>query len=370
MAGDLLEQDEVRKEVEQQLAQTSFRCSSLSQLSGGTANFVYRGIPLSGDPESIIIKHTKNYLSSNASFKLDAERCHFEGAILKALDGLESPELSDKIKIKTPQLFHFDKETNTQVLEDLPDSVDLKHYLISEASRDMSKTSALALGNSLGSWLRAFHSWAAKPEQAEIREILSRNQPLKDLKFYINYIWLLDTIGKFPTILEDSRDVFEKVRESAAEELKRTEYDDEYNVIHGDFWTGNVLMSSMPLTSDSQTTLFVIDWEMAQIGSRALDLGQMIAETYETKLFKNVEHGVWVIEGLMDAYGHLTDRMAFRTAIQVGTHLVCFGSRVAGWGSPEQVEEVVNVGRDLIVQAWKENKSWFEGHHLRCLFQW
>lgn len=75
MAGDLLEQDEVRKEVEQQLAQTSFRCSSLSQLSGGTANFVYRGIPLSRNPESIIIKHTKNYLSSNASFKLDAERC-------------------------------------------------------------------------------------------------------------------------------------------------------------------------------------------------------------------------------------------------------------------------------------------------------
>jgi hypothetical protein len=102
----------------------------------------------------------------------------------------------------------------------------------------MSKTSALALGNSLGSWLRSFHSWASKPEQAEIRSILSGNQTLKDLKFYINYTWLLDTIEKFPAILEDSRDVFEKVRDSAAEELKRTDYDDEYNVIHGDFWTG------------------------------------------------------------------------------------------------------------------------------------
>lgn len=132
----------------------------------------------------------------------------------------------------------------------------------------------------------------------------------------------------------------------------------------------SVLIPNKPLTSDTTTTLFIIDWEMAQIGSRALDLGQMIAETYETKLFKDVEHGLWVIEGFMDGYGPLSDKMAFRTAFQVGAHLICFGSRVAGWGRPEQVKEVVMIGRDLIVQAWKENKAWFEGHALRCLFQW
>jgi hypothetical protein len=102
----------------------------------------------------------------------------------------------------------------------------------------MSKASARALGHSLGSWLRAFHGWASKAEQAETKEILSKNQALKDLKFYINYTWLLDTIGNYPAILEDSREIFEKVRDFAAEELKKTEYDDEYNVIHGDFWTG------------------------------------------------------------------------------------------------------------------------------------
>lgn len=132
----------------------------------------------------------------------------------------------------------------------------------------------------------------------------------------------------------------------------------------------SVLIPNKPLTGDSTTTLFIIDWEMAQIGSRALDLGQMIAETYETKLFKDVEHGLWIIEGFMNGYGPLSDKMAFRTAIQVGAHLICFGSRVGGWGKPEQVKEVVMIGRDLIVQAWKENKAWFEGHALRCLFQW
>jgi hypothetical protein len=40
----------------------------------------------------------------------------------------------------------------------------------------------------------------------------------------------LNTIENFPAILEDSRGIFEKVRDSAAEELKRTEYDDEYTI--------------------------------------------------------------------------------------------------------------------------------------------
>lgn len=255
MVENPIEPDDVRDEVQQQLCQTPFECSSLSRLSGGTANFVYRGTPLSGSPKSIIIKHTKNYLSSNASFKLDAERCvsvcqrskkntvltltqHFEGAILKVLDGFKSNEISDKITVRTPRLLHFDRVTNTQVFEDLPDSTDLKHFLISDLPQDMSQTSARALGHSLGSWLGDFHAWASKPGQALIRETLSKNQALKDLKFYINYTWLLDTIGNFPEILNASRGVFEKVRDRAAEELKRTEYDDDYNVIHGDFWTG------------------------------------------------------------------------------------------------------------------------------------
>lgn len=108
---------------------------------------------------------------------------------------------------------------------------------------------------------------------------------------------------------------------------------------------------------------------MVQIGHRALDLGQMIAELYETKLFKDMRAGVWIIEGLVEGYGALSEEMAFRTAIHVGVHLVCWGSRVPGWGSDQQVEEVVKVGRDIIVHSWMRNKAWFEGGSLGCLFE-
>ncbi|KAJ5675464.1 hypothetical protein N7462_008361 [Penicillium macrosclerotiorum] len=368
MAQPAVETDEVRDELAQQLEQTPYACSSFSRLSGGTANFVYRGIPRSGNPKSIVIKHAKNYLASNADFKLDAARCHFEGAILEALHAFPPYSSPAAITVKSPQLFHFDRETNTQIVEDCPDSIDLKHFLLSDVATDLSDPSARALGHSLGRWLRSFHDWAAAPEQAGVRATLAQNEALKNLKFYINYPMLLETIDNFPDVLGQSRTVFEQVRDSAAAELKRLDQDDEYGAIHGDFWTGNILLPNIPLTGQSETTVFVVDWEMCQIGSRALDLGQMIAELYETKLFRGVDAGISVINGLLEGYGPLSRTMAFRTAVHVGAHLVCWGSRVPGWGSPSQIEEVVTVGRDLLVHAWTEDQAWLEGSALACLF--
>lgn len=66
-----------------QLASTSYACSAITRLNGGTANFVYRGVL--SNPESIgateqekvnvIIKHTKDFVALNRDFKLDGERC-------------------------------------------------------------------------------------------------------------------------------------------------------------------------------------------------------------------------------------------------------------------------------------------------------
>ncbi|KAJ6141587.1 hypothetical protein N7470_009977 [Penicillium chermesinum] len=353
MASNRDEKDAVREEVQQLLAKTPFACSSLSRLSGGTANFVYRGQPDSGKPNSIIIKHTKNYLASNSSFQLDAARCHFEGAILEALHDL-NPWEAENVSVKAPRLLHFDREANTQVLEDLPDSVDLKNFLISALSREVSKPTARSLGKALG--------------PLPLKKSLADNK-LKGLKHYINYSMLLETIPNFPDILKADASTFARVRDYAAAEPQEDDPNADYGIIHGDFWTGNVLIPNVPPTSQSHTTLLVIDWEMAHVGYRALDLGQMVAELYETKLFKNVEPGLWILDGLLEGYGPLSDKTAFRTAIHVGVHLVCFGSRVAGWGTAQQVEEVVQVGRDLIVHAWNEDKAWFRGHDLACIFQ-
>jgi hypothetical protein len=123
------------------------------------------------------------------------------------------------------------------------------------------------------------------------------------------------------------------------------------------------------LGEGTQTPVFIIDWEMAQLGVRPLDLGQMIAEMYELFLFKNIEAGRWMVEGFAAGYGPVDDRFAFRVAIHVGAHLVVFGSRVAGWGSDEQVLQVVGKGREIIERAWHEDRQWFEAGDLACLFK-
>lgn len=161
----------------------------------------------------------------------------FEEAILRALNGLP-PYSEAGVTVKTPRLLHFDEDTNTQIVEDLPNSVDLKSFLLSSVSSGLSKPSAVALGRALGSWLRSFHNWGDSSDQSECKTTLSKNESMKDLKFWVNYTMLLDTIANFPNILGESRQVFEQVRDFAAAELTRQDHGNEYGIIHGDFWTG------------------------------------------------------------------------------------------------------------------------------------
>lgn len=140
--------------------------------------------------------------------------------------------------MKTPRVFQFDRETNTQIMEDLPNSLDLKNFLLSDLSHGVSESSGRSLGRSLGSWLRSFHDWADKSEQAETRSLFAQNGTGRDLKFYINYSMLIDTVANFPDILEESRGVFEEVKSFAAAELKKSDREEGFGIIHGDFWTG------------------------------------------------------------------------------------------------------------------------------------
>jgi hypothetical protein len=94
----------------------------------------------------------------------------------------------------------------------------------------------------------------------------------------------------------------------------------------------------------------------------------MFAELFELKHFKNINAGIWLIESIMEGYGSIDEEMAFKAAVHVGLHLIVWGSRIQGWGTKEQVEGLVRIGRGFVVNGWKGNKSFFEGTVLGCLF--
>jgi hypothetical protein len=69
--------DEISIKVQDSLKDSPYACTSLVKLSGGTANFVYRGIlasPLEDGTKTVVVKHTEGYVASNPVFKLASSR--------------------------------------------------------------------------------------------------------------------------------------------------------------------------------------------------------------------------------------------------------------------------------------------------------
>lgn len=94
----------------------------------------------------------------------------------------------------------------------------------------------------------------------------------------------------------------------------------------------------------------------------------MLAELWQLKLYKDIDAGPWIIEGLVAAYGGIDEETAFRAILHVGVHLICFGSRTPGWGTTEQNKQLLQTGKDVIFKAWRRDRAAFEGHALGCLF--
>ncbi|KAH8653595.1 kinase-like domain-containing protein [Xylariales sp. PMI_506] len=363
--------EDIRSNVLKWLEPTPFASSSLEPLTGGTANFIYRAHllkPLENGTEDVLIKHGEGWVANSPDLKIPTSRCEIEEECLKALDSFPVPAPSGtyKYSVRTPKCFLFDAESSTQVQEYLPGGLSLKNYALKNFAAPTpaaQRAQCHQLGQALGRWIREFHD--ATAARSDIRAQLARNKPMQDLKHMINFTWLLLRVGKFPGILTEAKDVFESVKRMATEEL---ENEDGLQPLHGDFWSGNILLPDAPIQEGVEIPVFVIDWEMAQLGVRSMDLGQMIAELYELWLYKKIDGGLWMVQGFAEGYGKVSEKFAFRTAIQVGCHLVNFGTSVQGWGTPEQIDEVATIGRDLIVNGWQENRKWFESDDLGCLF--
>ncbi|KAK3322631.1 kinase-like domain-containing protein [Apodospora peruviana] len=381
--------DEIAAKVKAALTSTPYSCDELIPLAGGNANYVFRGHlsnPLPPDnTHQVLIKHGEPFVRTNESFSLPLTRCNVENVALHEIQ--TSPKATSPsppwCTVRTPKQHHFDRETHTQVQEYLPTGIDLKNYALKyyePHTNPSKKPQCLALGHSLGIWLKTFHDWtavwAAKerfPSTARsrpsIHTIAFQNKILQMLKHKTYYDSLLKLVDTFPAILPQARQVFEQVKSMADQELAD---DSTLQAVHGDFWTGNILIPDKEMDCEAPpepTTVFVVDWEVISLGVPVRDVGQMIAELYMLKLFKDIDAGEWIIEGFVEGYGPLGgEDKVFRTLVHIGCHLVVVGGTVDGWGERGDVEGVVGFGRDMIVKGWEGNRKWFEGRVLGGLF--
>jgi hypothetical protein len=95
------------------------------------------------------------------------------------------------------------------------------------------------LGKALAQYITGFNRITDQNLYAK----LMKNKEMQDLKHMINYDWLLERIDQFPTILEEAREVFVKVKGQALDELKANPED--LAPIHGDLWPGKYVLPSV-----------------------------------------------------------------------------------------------------------------------------
>lgn len=66
------------EDVLQGLSSTEYACSSLTPLSGGMANFIFKGTltnPLPDGTKEVAVKHGEDYLAAIPAFLLPTTRC-------------------------------------------------------------------------------------------------------------------------------------------------------------------------------------------------------------------------------------------------------------------------------------------------------
>lgn len=134
---------------------------------------------------------------------------------------------------------------------------------------------------------------------------------------------------------------------------------------------GSVLLLSPPSPA-SPNKIAIIDWELAQYGHLAYDLGQFIGDLCENHLLDSPQHVKSTIGGFIRGYGGLSDELAFRTAIHAGVHFIHWYVRRPPTAkmleTPEKIADAMKLGRDIVVKGWQKDRAWFNGTILAPLF--
>jgi hypothetical protein len=372
--------DAVLSNISSTLASTDFTCTSIVQLSGGTTSFVFRGYlarPFWNNT-SAIIKYAAPFTSCNKDFPIDDARAEFEELILSDIhggsvikSGHDREYEEGEIEVRTPTLWYYNRPKRLLVFEDFPDTVTLKEALFT-----LDRVLTASTGRILGAWLKRFHEWTSAPGREYLTGIFVKNQEIRRLKQKITYSAFIPMLENFPEVLQPHRKTLELIQANIGNEFEspRAEVQGEdFGVIHGDFWAGNVLTAS----NSSTPSLVVIDWEFTQVSHRSVDLGQMLGDLYERHHYHHTSstpcHCFSMISSFISGYGPVSEELAFRTVIHAGVHLVCWATRGAPgfWRTwrQEQVIEGMKTGVEWIVNGWERNRDWFDGTVLAGLFK-
>ncbi|PVI06565.1 hypothetical protein DM02DRAFT_623090 [Periconia macrospinosa] len=359
------EYDRIGSRIQQALSDTTFACSSLTSLRGGTTSYAFLCdliqpySPGAGDPvEKAIIKHAADHLSCSPDFSLSSSRCGFEASMLAALQGgTRHGHCFNHPVMSTPRLYHLNEAQSVQIIEYVPNTVTVK-----EALRTLTPSQAASIGHSIGSWLRSFHDWTSESKQTKLRDAIAKNKDMKALKWKVTWEQATQVLERFPNILAKwGKGLWEEIKDSKKKDATVND-GEEIGIIHGDFWTGNILM-----TDYSTDQLHVIDFELAHVSYRAIDIGQLIGDLLEMAHFNPslAPSVIALINSFIAGYEKVKEDMAFQIAIYAGVHMINWWSR-GSKGESKEGEKLLHKALEILARAWRKDRVWLRENEAFC----
>lgn len=300
---------------------------SIEQLEGGLTNHVFRITIPSGD--TTILKHASSLIatsSAETAFHLPVDRMDFEHTALTAL----SNHIPSNTPIQLPHIHSYDQENHILTMSDGGPRTLKAAY--TDPTLDIP-----ALGAHLGRYLANLH---ASTRTTDIGD----NKTAKAIAPYA-YTHLASVLEQYnhpPTLAP--------LINARYGTLLQT---DNECICHGDFWPGNVLLSTTTTTATHSPNLTIVDWELVRRGCGATDVGQFAAEAYLLDRFRGRRDLLpafltsYQREGGAGGGRKLGKEFLLRVAVQMGVHLAFWPTRVE-WGTKGDTGMCVGVGVGLL----------------------
>ncbi|KAF9536448.1 hypothetical protein EC957_010930 [Mortierella hygrophila] len=346
---------------------------AVKKLSGGNANYVYRGTiaepraDLFGGRSTVVIKHAADHSASQRQMALYIDRMDFEqtvlGIVADASDTKNNNKEDENIEtaiVKVPRVLYWDHENNIVIQEDAGMKLTHLKEFISSHAQPPSPRLAKEIGSSLGEFIARLHLYGFR-HRSELYPNKMANTEALSLSRLILYDQFPKAASKY---MEDQpqfdRDVIDLASKWGGDRLMN----EPETLAHGDFWPGNFLVDSATGEGNEITIkcMYIVDWEMSRYAPAAMDLGQFVAEAFSLNKYRHPCEDLMTsfLEAYCKIYG---DRLDLKTAvIHCGAHLMSW-TPYTGWFKEDdshdaKSREITLIGAEFIKHAWIEDWAW------------
>lgn len=328
---------------------------SADLLEGGVSNFVYRLTKTDGS--TVILKHAEPYAAFDKTWSYGIERIRCEAAALSSIYAALPP--SGCGAVETPQVISYNESEHNLVITDFGAASKDLHT----AFPSLTPKQREDYGRRLGTWLAALHRCSTIDTTAFASNIKAKERKGMDQRKALLSAGL-------PSANSDKADPDQVAAEKQAfidlleDFVVAVTEADAGCVVHGDFWPGNILVSTAPVPNKEEELVAVIDLEGVRLGTGASDVGVFAAEAWllchfhsssaQAAVAENEDFGMLnsFLASYLEAKGSVSDAFLKEAILQFAINLS------VGRGGKILMLPVKQFGVQIVKLSMKGNIDW------------